>query len=148
MDRLFEGLAWSAFGFMIGFCLCWLLLRPANKNAKEASHMPRSSWWNTDKAQSVIGVVILIMLFVTGASYYHTSSCQTDYNQAVASSLNERSVYSGQQSMAQADLLQATLSDDPLKIQSATREYLTVLDQLEKVRAANPIPTAPDCSGF
>lgn len=146
MNRLFEGLVWSAAGFVGGFSLCWLVLKSAALNVVEGTVPSRVSRFEVFRA--ILGVLILVLLTISGIQYYRTTSCQTDYNQAVAAALQLRADYQIREGQAQIDLLSATLSGDRASARMETERYIQAIRDLERVRDEHPVPSPPDCRGF
>lgn len=147
MSKVVEALVWSFAGFVGGFCLCWVLMRSAYANAREGSVVSRREF-RIELVRAVIGLMLLIMVVLSGVSYYHTTTCQTSYNASVAVALQDRSQAQGEQSRAQIELLQASISGDQVAALRETREYIAATAELERVRQQSPIPDQPNCGGL
>ena len=76
------------------------------------------------------------------------TSCQTEYNKAVAEALKQRSEAQGEEAAAQIKLLTTNTQGDPQRGKIARDEYIAAVLKLEKIRAENPLPASPDCGGF
>jgi hypothetical protein len=99
-----------------------------------------------DIVKAVIGVLLLLMVLGSGIRYYKTTTCQTNYNKSVSLSLAQRSEAQKQEGQAQIELLTASLGSDREAAARETREYIAAIQELERVRAASPIPAPPDCN--
>lgn len=147
MHRLFEGLVWSAAGFVVGFSLCWLVMRSVAINTMEGAVSFRRSR-RFEVLRVVIGVMLLLMVVLSGIRYYQTTKCQQEYNRAVSESLTQRSEAQRQEGLAQIELLTASLSGDRDAAIRETHEYIAAVTELERVRAASPLPPPPNCRDF
>jgi hypothetical protein len=145
MSRLLEGLVWSLAGFLGGFSLCWFVLRSASTNAVEGAVSSTTRSRRPEIIRAIIGVLILVMVVVSGIRYYQHTNCQTEYNRAVSAALSQRSEAQSQEGQAQVELLTATLSGDSEAIRRETREYIEAITELERARLASPLPPPPDC---
>lgn len=101
-----------------------------------------------DVVRACLGVLLLLILLMSGISYYRTTSCQTAYNQDVSESLAARADYQAREAEAQIRLLTAQLSGNRDVARRATLEYIDALRDLARARDENPVPPPPDCGRF
>lgn len=101
-----------------------------------------------DVLRVVVGVLLLLLVALSGYRYYVATECQTDYNLVVAEALNQRSDAQRLEGEAQIALLTASLGPDRAAAARATRDYIEAIAELERVRASNPLPPPPDCGSF
>jgi hypothetical protein len=155
MTTLQAGLIWSAGGFVVGFLVCWMLVRLSVIRVVKSSVPPGDKgqelsvkWRRRDKLQAALGIFILLMGVLASYQYYSVTSCQTRYNAAVAEALSQRSEAQRVTSFAQIKLLTTRSGGDPAVGLRAVEEYIQALRDLEEVRAATPYPKPADCGVF
>ncbi len=148
MSHLLNALAWSGGGFAMGFLTCWIGVRAAIAESKRTGGSTKVKSNRLEVARSAIGVLILLMLLLSGVRYYQSTSCQTEYNREIAQSLSDRSEAQGKEGLAQIDLLTASLGTDREAARKATEDYIEAIAELERVRAASPVPPPPNCGDF
>ena len=144
--QVYDAVVWSAAGFALGWITCWFILRAEYLEARRGGGRSMAS--RTEAARAAIGVLILVLVLLTGIRYYQVTSCQTEYNKEVAESLFQRAEAQRREGVAQIELLTASLSDNEEAARQETREYIEAIAELERVRASSPIPVAPDCGEF
>jgi H+/Cl- antiporter ClcA len=147
-SQLFSAIAWSVAGFVVGFFTCWACLRAARAERIREDHVKGTKGSRSDVYRAILGVAILLMVIFSGYRYYTATTCQTKYNEAVAEALAQRSEAQRAEGAAQIELLTASLSGDPVRGVQETRDYISAISALERVRAANPLPAPPDCGRF
>jgi hypothetical protein len=99
-------------------------------------------------------IFAFLLLVILGQTYYlvtyvqqqrETTAkvlCQSDVNTAFRRALLERSDSSARERQAQRDLLTAlAVQPPPEEARVVYRRYFDVLDQADRDRAANPLPT-------
>lgn len=149
--QLHEAFAWSVAGFVLGgvvgllISMCWSNCKAVCLKEKKMPLFNRSEW---DWTRVVLGLVILFLITISGVRYYQTTSCQTRYNEAVTAALSSRSEAQRVQTLAQIELLEASLSGDREAAIRETREYIEANQELERVRALSPYPPSPNCGDF
>lgn len=128
----------------------------------ESTRPPRTVWWARfprPAADRVIGAVVVILAIVSVAVMAVSVSaqqaaieraerslaCQTQFNEAYAAALTERTEAARVERAAQRDLLTNTRSEDPAALDAAISRYLAQLAEADQRRAANPYPADPDC---
>lgn len=146
--KIIEGLLWSLGGLVVGYALCWYVTESSMRSGKELS-MESLRMRRMEVFRAILGVVILVMVLISSIRYYQVTSCQTEYNVAVANALRERSTAQGETSDAQIALLTVQNPNrDPVIAKQAIDRYIASLLELERVRKANPLPEPPDCGAF
>lgn len=149
MDALlYASIAWSVVGFVLGWVTCRAAVKVAEADAKRKRAGDMSKTSRMDVVRAALGILILLLLLVSGYGYYKTTSCQTEYNRAVAEALFQRADAQRQESEAQIELLTATLSGNREAARRETNEYIAALHELERARSENPLPSPPDCRRF
>jgi hypothetical protein len=159
MDRLLEASIWSLAGFVFGWTACLLAAHVVHPQSEKATGMNLSF----ERVRLALGVLILVLVTVTGIQYYRVTSCQTHYNNQVADALAERAEAQRQETTASLEKLRGqrdflnviTQTRDPEMSRLATAQYAKSLDdqvqaleKLDRTRRANPIPSAPNCGAF
>lgn len=141
-----SALVWSALGFGLGWLSCRIAMKTGTTEAKRSGNVSRRRI-AYEVTQSLVGVLILVMVVVSGVQYYRNTSCQRAYNEVVAQSLSARSEAQRVEAQAQVELLTATLSGDNAALARETREYIAAIQELESVRSSSPLPESPNCGG-
>lgn len=144
--ELYAAIVSSCVGFLIGNIVgCFLSVRLTGEKADGRRGGKGMAFARPDWARLSLGLVILVLLLVSGIRYYEKTSCQTAYNEAVAEALFSRSEAQRVQTQAQIELLEASLSGNRDLAMRETREYIDANRELERVRVASPYPHSPDC---
>lgn len=146
-DKLIYGLIWSLGGLVVGYVLCWIVTESALRAMEEQKSVDIRGY-RIDTFRVILGVFILLMVILSSVRYYQVTSCQTDYNIAVAEALKQRSEAQGTETTAQIKLLTIDTHGDPAIGRMARDEYLASIRNLEKIRAENPLPANPNCGGL
>ncbi|MFA7264898.1 MAG: hypothetical protein WC054_01060 [Candidatus Nanopelagicales bacterium] len=141
---LYSALLWSGGGFVLGWATCWLAIRSAQADATTTGGK-RVRATKFELFRSFVGLAILILVVLSGISYYRTTSCQITYNKAVSQALTDRSEAQRVETQAQVELLTATLAGDREAAARETQKYISAIRELERVRAAAPLPPPPNC---
>lgn len=146
--RILEGLLWSLGGLVVGYSLCWFVTEMSLR-AVEESVVSNLRGRRAEAFRALVGLVILALVLLTSIRYYQATSCQTEYNTQVAEALRQRSEAQGAETFAQIQLLTTeNPTRDPEVGRQALARYVAALQELERVRAAHPIPEPPKCGGF
>lgn len=143
--RVIEGLFWSLGGLVVGYGLCWYVTESSIRVLEEIS-VEGLRVRRMEVFRAILGVAILTLVLLTSIRYYQATSCQTRYNAEFANALRERSTAQGAESEAQIELLTSQNPNrDPAVGQRAIQKYVEALRELERVRAANPLPDPSGC---
>lgn len=134
---LISNLSWSLGGFAVGWLVGRIGRGVAEVQAVGGRGLPR---W-ADVLRTLAGLVILVLVVVTTVHTVRTTDCQARLNAEFRAALADRSAAAQAESDAQRDLL-TTAPDEG---REAVARYLAALDELDKARAAHPLPSESGC---
>lgn len=161
---ILSNLVSSIGGFLLGFVMARIgqrveevseVIVDGKNPAEMPPRRPRFSW------RQVLGVIVLLLAVlstVTAAvatreqrasaeQMRRISECQAEFNRSYRLALTERASAATEERKAMRTMLEAILSpvSGPDAQRAAITQYYASLDQADKTRAENPLPTTDRC---